>query len=212
MSCWRISARTRWCESWRPDGRCRLRTPRHPGPARCARAAVHGRRRAADRTAVRTGSRLERVRLPPRRLRCGKPGGPGETRSRRLFGKSLVVAQVALSVVLLSAAGLFVRHLSNLAEPRSRLPARSVLLVTLDPARSGYNARTIVRPYRELLGRFEAIPGVRSATLSAVTSDRGRRSMPFRNRGRLPGEARGAPLRLVELGRRRSTSRPSARR
>ena len=38
----------------------------------------------------------------------------GETRTRRLFGKSLVVAQVALSVVLLSAAGLFVRHLSNL--------------------------------------------------------------------------------------------------
>ena len=38
----------------------------------------------------------------------------GETRGRRLFGKSLVVAQVALSVALLSAASLFVRHLSQL--------------------------------------------------------------------------------------------------
>jgi hypothetical protein len=41
-------------------------------------------------------------------------GRSGETRVRRLFGKSLVVAQVALSVVLLSGAGLFIRHLSNL--------------------------------------------------------------------------------------------------
>jgi hypothetical protein len=41
-------------------------------------------------------------------------GAGGETRSRRLFGKGLVVAQVALSVALLSAAGLFVHHLSNL--------------------------------------------------------------------------------------------------
>lgn len=40
--------------------------------------------------------------------------GRGETRVGRLFGKALVVAQVSLSVVLLSAAALFVRHLSNL--------------------------------------------------------------------------------------------------
>ena len=38
----------------------------------------------------------------------------GETRVRRLLGKSLVVAQVALSVALLSAASVFVRHLSQL--------------------------------------------------------------------------------------------------
>ncbi len=41
-------------------------------------------------------------------------GRASETRFRRLFGKSLVVAQVALSVGLLSGAGLFIRHLSDL--------------------------------------------------------------------------------------------------
>ena len=54
-------------------------------------------------------------------------GGAGDTRSRRLFGKSLIVAQVALSMVLLSAAGLFVGHLveSPKPGPRFRAPFRS---------------------------------------------------------------------------------------
>ena len=66
-------------------------------------------------------------------------GAAGETRSRRLFGKSLVVVQVAFSVVLLSAAGLFVHHLSNLRNQDFGFQRTSLLLVTLDP-RSGYRA------------------------------------------------------------------------
>ena len=60
-------------------------------------------------------------------------GGTGETTLRRLFGKSLVAAQVALSVVLLSAAGLFVRHLLNLRHLELGFHPDHVLLVTLDP-------------------------------------------------------------------------------
>jgi len=96
-------------------------------------------------------------------------GKGGETRSRRLFGKSLVVVQVALSVVLLSAAGLFVRYLSNLRNLDLGFRRDHVLLMTLDPARSGYKSEQLASPYRELLRRFEAIPGVRSATISAVS-------------------------------------------
>ena len=96
-------------------------------------------------------------------------GRGGETRSRRLFGKSLVVVQVALSVVLLSAAGLFVRYLSNLRNLDLGFRRDHVLLMTLDPARSGYKGEQLASPYRELLRRFEAIPGVRSATISAVS-------------------------------------------
>lgn len=96
-------------------------------------------------------------------------GRSGETRSRRLFGKSLVVAQVALSVVLLSAAGLFVRHLSNLEHVDLGFRRDHVLLVTLDPSRTGYDAQRLSRAYRELLDRLERIPGVRSVSLSAPT-------------------------------------------
>ena len=96
-------------------------------------------------------------------------GSGGESRFGRLFGKSLVVVQVALSVVLLSAAGLFVRHLSNLQHVDLGFHRDHVLLVTLDPSRSGYNGERLSRAYREMLGRLEGIPGVRSASLSAPT-------------------------------------------
>jgi len=96
-------------------------------------------------------------------------GRGGETRSRRLFGKSLVVVQVALSVVLLSAAGLFVRYLSNLRNLDLGFRRDHVLLMTLDPSRSGYKSEQLASPYRELLRRFESIPGVRSATINAVS-------------------------------------------
>ena len=102
-------------------------------------------------------------------LSLRETGSAGETRFRRLFGKSLVAAQVALSVVLLSAAGLFVRHLSDLDHVDLGFRRDHILLVTLDPAHSGYSREQLSRPYQELLGRLEAIPGVRSATLSAGT-------------------------------------------
>jgi predicted permease len=44
-----------------------------------------------------------------------------------------------------------------------------VLLVTLDPSRSGYKTEQLAAPYRELLGRLQAIPGVRSASISGCT-------------------------------------------
>jgi putative ABC transport system permease protein len=71
--------------------------------------------------------------------------------------------------VLLSAAGLFVGHLSNLRNLDLGFVRESVLLVRLDPARSGYQANELARLYQELLGRLQTLPGVRSATLSGVT-------------------------------------------
>jgi predicted permease len=96
-------------------------------------------------------------------------GRSGDTRSRRLFGRGLVVAQVALSVVLLSAAALFIRHLSNLRNVGLGFERQSVLLVTIDPSHAGYERSQLAPLFDELLERMQAIPGVRSATLSAVT-------------------------------------------
>jgi predicted permease len=96
-------------------------------------------------------------------------GTAGETRLGRLFGRSLVVAQVALALVLLSAAGLFIRHLSDLRSLNLGFHRDHILLATLNPARSGYTGERLSTAYRELLERFTAIPGVRSATLSGST-------------------------------------------
>jgi predicted permease len=96
-------------------------------------------------------------------------GTLGERRSRRLVGRLLVVSQVALSVILLSAAGLLVSHLSNLRNLHLGFDRHSVLLVTLDPSRSGFERLQLSNRYRDLLARLETIPGVSAATLSATT-------------------------------------------
>ena len=108
-------------------------------------------------------------------------GSAGETRFQRLFGKSLVVAQVALSMVLLSAAGLFVGHLWNLQHLNMGFRRDHILLVTLDPTRSEYKSVQLARLYQDLLVRMETIPGVRSATVSGATPLSGAGAASFAN-------------------------------
>ena len=92
-----------------------------------------------------------------------------EARHGRLVGDALVVAQVVLSMVLLGAAGLFVRHLSNLRGEGLGFQSDSVLLVSLDTEGAGYTAAQLAERFKALLERFEAIPGVRTATLGAAS-------------------------------------------
>jgi putative ABC transport system permease protein len=98
-----------------------------------------------------------------------QPGSKtGETKRQRLFGKGLVASQVALSLVLVSLAGLFVGYLSQL---RNNLGFErdNLLLVTLDFAHSGYNAAQFSDLSQELVMRLNAIPGVSSAAFSSVS-------------------------------------------
>src|SRR4029453_1492801 len=62
-----------------------------------------------------------------------------------------------------------VSHLSNLRNLNLGFDRHSVLLVTLDPSRSGYERLQLSNRYRDLLNRLQAIPGVRAATLSGTT-------------------------------------------
>src|SRR6185312_16751098 len=79
---------------------------------------------------------------PMSSLRDG--GKATASRLRTTFGKSLIMVQVAFSVVLLSAACLFVRHLSNLENLDLGFRRDHLLLVTLDPAHSGYNPEQLL--------------------------------------------------------------------
>ncbi len=93
----------------------------------------------------------------------------GESRSQRLFGKSLVVSQVAVALVLLSSATLFVSYLSHLHSLDPGFRRDHLLLVSLDTAHSGYTAAQYARVSEQLVARLETIPGVQSATLSIVS-------------------------------------------
>jgi putative ABC transport system permease protein len=95
--------------------------------------------------------------------------GVGDTRSGRRFAQALVVAQVALSVILLSAAALFVRHLTALRTVGLGFQTGSILQVRLDWSRAGYQPAEIGLLSREVLRRLTATPGVRSATLAGMT-------------------------------------------
>ena len=89
---------------------------------------------------------------------------------RRLFSRRnvLVMSQVALSLVLLTSAGLFIRSAQRAAglEPGFQLD-RSVL-VEVDPSLAGYDEAHGRQIYRAILERLRAIPGVESASLAAT--------------------------------------------
>jgi putative ABC transport system permease protein len=102
-----------------------------------------------------------------------REGPGGDTPRRRRFGHALVTAQVALSVALLSAAGLLLGHVTRLKDVDTGVHRERMLLVTLDPERSGYERAQLFLPYRMLIERLEAMPGIQSATVSAVTPIQG---------------------------------------
>ncbi len=88
---------------------------------------------------------------------------------QRWFGKSLVAAQVALSVLLLSSAALFVSYLWSLEHTDLGFRKDHVLLVRLDRPAKLPPAENAPAIYQELLLRLEQIPGVRSASISSPT-------------------------------------------
>ncbi len=97
----------------------------------------------------------------------------GDTPRRRHIGRGLVIADVALALVMMSGALLVARHVSDLRDVGTGFARDSVLLVTLEPRGSGYDLEQLTRRYRDLLGRLETLPGVRSVALSAVTPIQG---------------------------------------
>jgi len=78
----------------------------------------------------------------------------------------LVVTQVALSLVLLACAGLFVRSLRKAQEADPGFDPNHVYLATFDLDPLGYSAAQGLEFDRRLLARVKALPGVQSATLA----------------------------------------------
>ncbi len=83
-------------------------------------------------------------------------------------GKLLVSAQVALSLLLLTGAGLFARSLRNLFTMDTGFSRENVLVVSLDPTLSGYKPERVNQFYRDALSQVAALPGVRSASYSWI--------------------------------------------
>jgi len=85
------------------------------------------------------------------------------------LGRGLVTTQVALSLLLLVGAGLFVRTLTNLEHVNAGFNERNLLLFGIDPTQDGYKGQRLADFYQELARRLQALPGVQSVSFSGVT-------------------------------------------
>jgi predicted permease len=101
------------------------------------------------------------------------PGSAG--RSRALLRRLLVVSQVALSLLLVIAAGLFVRSLANLRGLEPGFRRDRLIIAFAEPSRSGYKGQRLHDFYEQWRERVERVPGVRSASLSAISPLQGMR-------------------------------------
>ena len=82
------------------------------------------------------------------------------------LASGLVVAQIALSLLLLACAGLFVRSLEKAQKADPGFDSGHVLLVSLDMDPMGYTGKTGTEFQRQLIARVKQLPGVESATLA----------------------------------------------
>ena len=89
-------------------------------------------------------------------------GGPAKSR----LTSTLVVAQVALSLILLTCAGLFVRSLQAASHTDPGFDPEHMLLLSWDLGPLGYSAADGVAFDREMLARVRAVRGVQSATIA----------------------------------------------
>ncbi|MGA3205974.1 MAG: FtsX-like permease family protein, partial [Bryobacteraceae bacterium] len=82
--------------------------------------------------------------------------------------KSLVVAQVTLSLLLLIGAGLFIRSLRNLKEIDPGFKTRNLLTFAIDPPLNGYKPARSREILRQIYESLNALPGVESASLAVM--------------------------------------------
>ena len=106
------------------------------------------------------------TRLDVNRTLAANARGTIGSRTDLRSGRLLVVAQVAISVILLIGAALFVRSLSNLLAQALGYDREHLLMIKLDPAAAGYKAPAAIALYERIREQLQTIPGVRAVTLS----------------------------------------------
>ena len=90
----------------------------------------------------------------------------GRGRQKISLRHGLVITQVALSMVALIGAGLFIRSLREAYKANPGFDPDHVLLASFDPFLSGYDESHGREFYRQLVGRVRTLPGIQSATLA----------------------------------------------
>lgn len=97
-----------------------------------------------------------------------RQSGAAQPRSWNVFGNGLVVAQVAISLALLSVSQLSIAHLRQLRDRSLGFDRTGVLLMSINTSRA-QNRQQLAALYQNIVPRLEAIPGVRAVAASETT-------------------------------------------
>jgi predicted permease len=89
-------------------------------------------------------------------------------RSRARASSGLVVAQMALSIVLLVCAGLFLHNLQAATTIEKGFDSSHLLLASVDPSLQGYDRARSAEFYRRLIERLTALPAVRHVSTATL--------------------------------------------
>jgi predicted permease len=89
-------------------------------------------------------------------------------RRRGLAGKTIVIIEVALSMLLVVGAGLFVQTLIQLGHSGLGFRPQNLLLFELQPPQTRYHGAATIPLYRQLEQKLTAIPGVQVVTLTGL--------------------------------------------
>ncbi len=93
---------------------------------------------------------------------------------------SLIVAEIALSVILLVGAGLFVRSFARLQDVEPGFDPRNVLTMRITLPSEKYRGAAINEFFQQVLDRLKSTPGVRSASVATQFPPQGAFSTAFR--------------------------------
>jgi len=107
------------------------------------------------------------VRLDTLPVLRAAASGSAQGQRRIPAGRLLVVAQVSISVIMLTACGLFLRSLQQLRGVDLGYNRDNLLMFRLDAAAAGHSDNSRVAFFRDVLDKIRALPGVRVATLSS---------------------------------------------
>ena len=100
-------------------------------------------------------------------LKSDTAGAAGS--SRAWLRRALVVSQVALSLLLVIGAALFARSLGNLQRLDPGFTRSRLAIASVHPGRNGYKGQRLHDFYERLREGVERVPGVQSASLSAIS-------------------------------------------
>jgi predicted permease len=96
----------------------------------------------------------------------GQRAGGG--RASMYFRSALVTVQIAFSLALLVVSGLFIQSLANISRVDLGLDTERVVTFSISPGRNGYSRPRSAEIFRAVESRLQALPGVRSASISMV--------------------------------------------